>query len=157
MSFLPKDSAVQQQAMQVCSLALPLAITASATSANVVVTVDNPSLLFVKTEGTNRITLAAGAVDSQAELDAITFASASDSAGTSNLLVRINQSVAKVVKATLYSRTSASVIKNATLVSAPSSGITSVGDKVALNVTSGVNLTTTNFDGCLVLDYIPAN
>lgn len=157
MSFLPKDSAVQQQSMQICSLALPLAITANATPASVVVTTDQPSLLFIKTEGTNRITLAAGAVTTQAELDAVTFATATDSTGVFNALVRINQTLVKVIKVTLYSRTSAAVIKNATLTSAPASGITSAGDKIVVNVASGVNLSTTDFDGCLVVDYSPLN
>lgn len=166
MSYLPKDSAVQQQSLQVASLALPFTVTHNASSASVVVTVENPSLLFINTQGTSRITLAAGAVDSAQELTDITFASPSDTAGTFNMLVRINETVNKVVNATLYSRTSSSVLVNATLASpsfnsANSSnlpaqlGVTDPGNKIALNCTCGVNFSTTDFDGVLVVNYEP--
>ena len=154
MPFLPKDGAVQEQAMQVQTLCLPLAITHNATSASVVVTVDNPSLLFVKTEGTNRITLADGAVDSAAELSAITYTSASDASGVTNILVRVNEQLSKVVSIKFFSRTSASLVKCGTLTSAPTTSITSAGDKIVCDLTHGVDLATTDLDGMLEVQYI---
>lgn len=153
MSYFPKDSAVAQKQLRVQELCLNFAVTANATPASVVVSVDDPSLLFLKTEGTNRITLAAGAVDSAAELSAITFASATDATGIFNALVRINEPLAKVVCAQLVSRTTTESLAG-TLTSAPATGITSAGDKIVLNFDSAGNFATTNYDGCIIVRYL---
>ena len=47
---------------------------------------------------------------------------------------------------------SGAVIVNATL--ANTTGLTAAGNKVVLNAVSGVNSSTTDFDACLVMEYI---
>lgn len=153
MSFDPKNEIVRGKALRVQELALNFAITGSATSGNVVVSVDDPALLFIRTQGTDRITVAQGALD--AADTAPTYASPVDANGVFNILVRINESVAKVVAAILARRDATEVIA-ATLPSAPTDGIVAGGnrDKIALNADSAANIATGNYDGCLILKYM---
>jgi hypothetical protein len=95
--FDSKDSQVQGRKNKVQTLAIPFTIVGSATPANVVATCDEPSLLFFKTEGVNGITTASGALDTG---DTATYTvTPVDANGTFNMLLRVNEPVAKVVSA----------------------------------------------------------
>jgi hypothetical protein len=110
-----------------------------------VIKADEPAMLFLNTEGVNQISAVADGSP--------TFTSPSDSAGTFNLLIRINEKVGKVMQAEVVSRTAA-LVKNCTL--ANTTGLTAAADKIVLNCTTGVSSATTNLDAVLIVEYVIA-
>ena len=150
-SYDAKDPLILDRQLEVLEVCIPLFVTANATPASKSLSNDEPSRLFLNAQGISQITLANGAVNSAAELSAITFASVAsgDATGILNGLLRFNEPVIKVLSLELIPRTGGSVVA-CSLVSAPSSGITSSGQSVAFNLTSSVNLATTNLDATLV-------
>ena len=152
-AYQPKNELVASKALRVQELCLPFSIAGSATSANVVVTVDDPALLFIRTQGTDRITVASGGLDSADT--APTYTSPNDANGQFAILVRINEPVSKVISAELIRLDSQEVI-SCTLPSAPSSGIVAGGnlDKIALNADSGANFASDSPKYCLVVRYM---
>lgn len=144
-NYSAKDELVQGRQLKVQRVSIPFVITANATPASVAIACDEPAVLFLKTEGVNQIAAVADGSP--------TLASANDAAGTFNVLVRINESVAKVMQAQVIGR-AAALVKNCTL--ANTTGLTAAGDKIVLNCTTAVNLSTTSLDGCLVVEYVTA-
>lgn len=154
MGYEPKNEGVNAAALRLQRLALPFRIQGNATPASVVVTVDDPAILFLKTQGVNGITLAAGAVSSASELSAITFAAATDATGVFNALVKIQEPIAKIVAAYVVRRNAAEIV-GASLTSAPATGITSAGDKLVFNIDTAADLSSgaTDFQACLIVEY----
>jgi hypothetical protein len=135
MAYQSKNQGVEARRLKTQRLVLPFSVVGHATPASKTITRDDPSLLFLNFEGISGITLALGAVDTAGELSDITFASATDSTGVFNVLVRVGETVEKVVLARLCKRgaVEANVCGTDPTMSVGAAGITSAGDKIALN------------------------
>jgi len=140
--------------LKVVELAIPLNIVANATPASKVQSNDEPSILFIATEGKNGITVASGAYDTTAEADAITLATANDANGIYSLLLRVGEQVSKVVTAEVHQNFATENI-TATVPTGSTVFITSLGDKLVLNLDSAVNFASTNYNATLVVRYVP--
>ena len=142
-SYYAKDSLVQNQQLKVQRLVIPFKVAHSASSASVVIAASQPALLFLNTQGVNQISAVAAGTPS--------FTSPNDAAGTMNVLVQINEPVLLVCHAEVISRTGA---VSAVTTLANTTGLTTAGNQVVLNVTTGVNSTTTDLDACFIMEYI---
>lgn len=148
MSYESKSSAIQGRQLKVQEAAIPFTITFHATPASVLTANDEPSVLFLRTEGNDKITAASGALASG---ETATYANASvDITGVSSFLVKLGEVCTKVVSAYVVSRTTG-VTQPCFLGSA--TGISSAGN-IMLTCDSTVNYATTSFDGTLVVRYI---
>ena len=97
MSYDSKDSQVQGRKLKVQRLVIPFSIVGHATSTSVVARSDEPSLMFFRTEGVDGITEASGALASG---DTATYSvAANDTNGTFNVLLHVEEAVAKVCSA----------------------------------------------------------
>jgi len=146
--------------LKVVELAIPFSVTANATPASKTVTRDEPAMLFVNVEGISGITLANGAVDTAAELSAITFATATDTTGVYNLLLRVGEQVSKVVSAQVVKNNVGGASSEAITCTYPTgatSGITSLGDKLVFNCDTNTSFATTDYSATLVVRYVPAS
>lgn len=146
MSFIAKKSAVHERQLKVQSIEIPLSITGHATPASVVAKSDADAILFLKTEGTNRITSAAGALDSGET--APTFVAAVDATGKFAALVKIGEQIDKAVSCLLVRR-DGHAVENCKI-----AGISSSGDKIGLDCDTAVDLSAANLDASLELKYI---
>lgn len=148
MSFESKNDQVDGRQLKVQRLVIPFDITASATPSAVVLRTDEPSLMFIKSEGVNQITAAL------ASGETATYSVApNDANGICNVFIRINEDVcAKVLRATVMKR-STGVVEVCKLGDAD--GISSLGN-IMLTVDSAVDFSTTNYDGCIEVDYVVA-
>lgn len=147
-SFYAKDSGVQNRQLKVQELCIPLAITGNATPASVVVASDEPAILFLKTEGKDQITAALGT-------DSASFVAPVDATGLFSALLVINEQVSKVLSAELISRVSHAPTNSAKLANA-NTGISTNGDKIAIDCDTAVDLSAANLNACLVVRYIVA-
>lgn len=146
MSYDSKNSQVKGRQLKVQRLVIPFTITASATPSAVALSNDEPSLMFLQSEGVNQITAGASG-------DTATFTDATpdDSDGELNIYIKIQPDdvCKKVLRARMVSR--------ATGVSQPvklgsASGISTNGN-IMLTLDSAVDHSTTNVDGCLEVEY----
>lgn len=148
-----KDEVIQSRQLKVQRVAIPLLITGNATPASVVPRNDEPARLFLQTEGVDQIT---GALAS-GETATYTTSAPDDSDGIFRCLLKINESVEKVVGAYCLNRVDGS-FEPASLGSA--SGITtgSAGGKsIMISVDSDVNFSApANLSACLVVEYVVA-
>lgn len=146
-SFQAKDSQVYGRQLKTQRLTIPLTVTGSATAANVVPASDEPSILFMKTAGVDQITpaLASG--------ETVTYSTGpTDATGVFNVLLKLNEQVAKVVNATLWIRTSGA--NKAVSLCDNSTGLSSAGN-IGLTVASTVDFATpANLDGTIVVEYV---
>lgn len=147
-NYNAKADLVQNRQLKVQRLVIPFTITGNATPASVVITRDEPGILFLKTEGVNQITAALDAADGTP-----TLAAADDSDGIFNLMVKISEPVGKVMQAKVSGRASAAIV-GCTL--ANTTGITAGGDKIVLNCDTAVDFSAANLDGCLEVEYVVA-
>lgn len=155
-NYYPKKPNVMNRALEVQKLSIPLLITHSATSTAVVVANDEPSILFLNTQGITQISIAAGALG--ASEVAPSLASATDSTGVINLCLVIGEVLVKVMHAEVISRAlnGSPIIKPCQILAfSTGAGVDGlVGADIFLNCTTGVNFTTTDLDACLVIEYI---
>ncbi len=159
MAYQSKNEGVQARRLKTQRLVLPFSVVGHATPASKTVTRDEPSILFLNFEGVSGITLALGAVDSAGELSDITFASATDSTGVFNVLVRVGEQVQKVVLARLCKRgaVEANVCATDPTMSVGAAGITTAGDKIALDFDCTTNFATAATSRwALELEYVVA-
>lgn len=148
MSFNSKDSLVLERQNKVQRLVIPFSITASATAANVVLRNDEPARMFLRSEGVDQITTASGALESG---ETATYSvAADDSDGIFNILVKLNESCAKVMRANVTDRVNGG---SQPVKLGDADGLSSLG-KIMLTCDSTVNLSTTNLDGCLEVEYV---
>ena len=147
MSYQAKDSAVRGRQLKVQSVSIPLSIPVGAAS----VSVDEPSVLFLRTASYDGITTGTGALD--AGQTAPTFVAPANATGKFAALVRVGEQVAKVVSAKLVSRSSAECVGVAM---ANTTGIDAIGDKICLDCDSAVDLTAAAIDACLEVKYVVA-
>lgn len=151
MAYDSKNELVRANQLKSQSLHLNFSVAGNATPASVVVTADDPALLFIKTEGTDRITVAQGALDSGDTTP--TYTAPNDANGQFAVLVRVGEKVKKVKSAKCVRRNGQEVI-SCELTSSPSDSIAGVDKtKIALNCNSGAAFTSGTFDACLELVY----
>lgn len=153
--FYPKNENVRRRTDQVTRLNLGFKIVGSATAANVAITIDDPTMLYLKTEGVDQITAALASTETGP-----TYASATDSTGVTNALVDIGEPLSKVVAAYLVSRT-ANLVSYANVTATPATGLVvnsaATSSKICLDLKLGVAINAANTcNSCLVVEYIPA-
>ena len=146
-SYYAKQELVQNRQLKVQSLSIPLSITGNATPASVVVSSDEPAILFIKTQGVDKITPALNGDT------APTFVSQVDATGLFSVMLVIAEQIQKVNCAQLIRRsahaTDSAKIANVT-------GITALGDKIVLDCDTAADLSAANLDACLVVQYVVA-
>jgi hypothetical protein len=148
MSYSAKNEHVLNAQLKVQELCLRLAITGNATPASVVVAVDDPAVLFLRTEGVNKITAALDASDGTPS-----FVAQNDANGLFSAMIKVGEPVGKVLSAQLIRRTAHGVD---TCKLADTDGITAAGDKIVLDCDTGVDLSAANLDACLIVKYVVA-
>lgn len=95
-NYQPKNELVLARQLEVSELSIPFTIVGSATAANVACSNDEPALMFIKTASVDQIT---GAL---ATNETATFTtSPSDSGGVFNVLIKVGESVGKVVSCSM--------------------------------------------------------
>jgi len=144
-NYYAKNELVQERQLKVQELALRLSITGNATPASVVVAVDDPSILFLRTEGVNKITAALDTADGTP-----TIVSPVDANGLFAAMIKVGEPIKKVLSAQLIRRTAHGVD---TVKLADTDGITAAGDKIILDCDTGVDLSAANLDACLIVKY----
>lgn len=150
-TFDAREDLVRGRGQKVQKLSIPLTITASGTPASKVVLNDEPSILFINVEGIVGISTATGALVSGES--APSLATATDSTGVINVCVLIKEPLLKIMHLELVSRDTAAGYVKPGVILALSTG-TGGGQSVFANITTGVNLTTTAIDACLLVEYI---
>jgi len=139
--------------LKVQSLRLPFSISGNASSASVAVGRDDPSIIFIKTQGVDQIAAALDAGDT-----APTYAAANDAAGMFSILVKLyGEQIRKVVSAKIVCMDAgAPEIFACSLPSAPSSGIVQGGalDKMAFNADSSASFTSGSHNYSLEVSYV---
>lgn len=145
MAYESKDELVKGRQLKVQRLVIPFSIVGHATASLVSISKDEPALLFIKTEGVDQITAATDGSPS--------FTSASDANCVFNILVKINESVAKVMAARVQLRDTVNKIYGCSL--ANTTGLTAAADKIVLNCDGDVALNASNtLNACLELEYV---
>jgi hypothetical protein len=147
-NYYAKQELVQNRQLKVQELAIPLTITGNATPASVVVASDEPSIMFLKTEGVNKITAALDSGET-----APTFVSQVDASGLFSVMLKIGEPIGKVLSAQLITR-NGHTAGSAKL--ANTSGISANGDKICLDCDTAADLSAASLDACLVVKYIIA-
>lgn len=147
MSYDAKSDLVRNRQLKVQELNIPFKIVGNATPASVAITKDEPSVLFLKSQGVDQITPALDAADGTPSLTA-----ANDANGIFNLMVKVGESLSKIQSARIVSRIDG--------VSHPcfiddTDGISAAGDKILLTCDSTVALNAANtLDACLEVKYV---
>lgn len=142
-NYYAKSELVQDRQLKVQRLVIPFVITHNATAASVAISRDEPAILFLKTAGVDQIAAAVDGSPSQT--------SPVDASGIFDLMLVIGEGVTKVLSAKIVGRTAA-LIKNCTLDN--TTGLSAAGDKILLSCDSAVNLTTTDIDACVEVEYV---
>lgn len=150
-SYDAKQPLVLGRQLEVQKLTIPLLIVGNATPADVSLASDEPSVLFLRSAGVDQITaaLASGEV-------ATYSVSPVDATGVFNILVKVQEPILKVEKATVINRLDGT-LKPCYLGSA--SGITVInsleGTSIMLTCTSGADFATgATLNACLEVQYI---
>lgn len=146
MSFLAKGVQALDRQLKVQRLTIPFTVTFSATAANVVLANDEPSVLFLQSQGIDQIT-AADSVAAAAYADT----TPTDSSGQLNILVKVGESVAKVMQARMRNRVTG-VEYTVYQDTGGTNGVSTTGNMM-LYVATAVNFTTTSLNACLSIDY----
>ena len=147
-NYPAKSDQVLGAQLKVQELCLPFVITGNATPASVAISVDDPALLFLRTEGVNKITAALDTADGTPSI-----VSPVDANGLFAAMIKVGEPVGKVLAA-LIVRRDAHGLDTCKL--ADTDGITAAGDKIILNCDSGVDLSAANLNACLVVKYVVA-
>lgn len=149
MSYQSKNSLVRGRQLKVQRLVIPFSVTASATPSAVSLRSDEPSILFLKSEGVDQIS-AALAVSETATYSV----SPNDANGILNLLVKIQSedSCAKVMRANVTDRVNGG---SQPCKLGDADGISSAGN-IMLTMDSSVDFTSTSLDACLEVEYVVA-
>lgn len=146
-AFYPKDSLAMDRALKVQRLVIPFTVTFSATAANVVLANDEPSVAYFQSQGVNQIT----AADSTAAGE-FNDTTPTDSNGDLNILVKVGESVAKVMQCRIRNRVTGTEYA-AHEDAGGTQGVSTTGN-IMLSVSTSVNFTTTSLDACLEVEYV---
>jgi len=148
MSYDSKSELVRSRQLKVQRLVIPFTVTANATPANVVLRTDEPSTLALKSEGVDNIT--SSLETSETATYTVTPV---DANGTLNMLVRVREPIGKVQRADVTDRVNGGSqpckLGSTTGITTGTGG----GNSIMLTMDSTVNHATTNFDGCLEVEY----
>jgi len=146
--FYAKSSLAMDRQLKVQKLTIPFSVTASATPASVLLSNDEPSVLFLQSQGVNQIT----AADSIA---AAAFAnqSPSDSSGQLNILVVVGEKVAKVMQCVVKSRILGTSYSGHIDTGSVSSTGVSISGNMMLSVSGVPSFASTSSDLCLEVEY----
>lgn len=142
-SFQAKDSQVRDRQLLVQSIVIPFSIVGNATSTAVLPTNDEPSILFMNTQGVNQITAALSPGEAVP-----TYVSPSDGLGKFSILVKINEQLVKVVDAFMVQRAGAAGNEVVACRLANTTGLSADGDKICLDADSAIAINASN-----TLDY----
>ncbi len=145
MSFNAKQELVLGRQLKVQELCIPLVITGNATPASVVLATDEPSLLFLKTQGVDKITAALDAGEA-----APTFVAQNDANGLFSAMIKIGEQIDKVICAQIIRRDEHGVDTGKL---ANTTGITANGDKIVFDCDTGKDLSLANLNACLIVRY----
>lgn len=145
-NYYAKSELVQNAQLKAQELCLPLSIVGSGTPANVIVSVDDPAILFLKTEGVDKITPALSPADGSPAL-----AAQVDANGTFSAMIKLDEQVGKVLCAQLIRRNQHGVD---TAKLAAVTGISAAGDKILLDCDTGLDLSSQLLDACLIVKYV---
>ena len=150
MAYEAKSSKVQSRQLKVQTLSIPFDITYHATPASVVHTNDEPSVLFINTEGNAKITAKVSALG-----DTATYTTgATDSTGDVNFFISLGGEVCeKVVSAMVIERDNGAV--QPCYVGSTGSGISTLGN-IMLHMNSATDLGATSMAGVLIVKYVVA-
>lgn len=134
--------------LKVQRLSIPFVIVGNATSASVSVSSDEPSILYIKTQGVDNITpnLDSGETASYTS-------SPNDSTGVFNMLVRIQEPVQKVVSIRVADRLRGT--SSPAYLGKAEPSVSSTGSDIMISCTSDVALNAANtLNACLEVEYI---
>lgn len=148
--YQPKDAAVASRQLVVQRLSIPFTVTHNASPASKTMTVDEPSLVFFNFQGITQLSTSTGAIETGEILP--TLATATDSTGVFNVLIKIREPLVKVCAVYLIGRGSSSLMLSGQPL-AFTTGSTNSGQSIVANIPSGVNLSTTDVDACLCVEY----
>jgi len=146
-NYNAKQDLVLNRQLKVQELAIPLSITGNATPASVVVASDEPGIVFLKTQGVDKITAALNGDT------APTFVAQNDGNGLFSVMIVVGEQIGKVLCAQLVRR-NAHAADSAKL--ANTTGITALGDKIVLDCDTAVDLSAASLDACLIVRYVAA-
>lgn len=146
-SFYPKDSLAMDRSLKVQSLCIPLSVTSSATPASVVLGNDEPSVLYLQSQGVDQITAADSVAAAQ-----FNDTTPSDASGQLNCLILVGEQVAKVMQARLRNRVTG--VEYPLVQDLGSSNGVSTSGNIMLSVTTSVNFGTTSLNACLEVEYV---
>lgn len=149
--YRAQKEAVQAVELKVQQLALTFSITGNATPASKTIAVDDPAVLFIKSEGLSQVTAAAGALDSGEATPSFDL-TATDSTGQINFLVKVGEQIKKVVSAQVVNR--ASGVSEPCYPNASGLSVSANGDKILLNCNTASDLSAANVTACLIIRYI---
>ena len=147
MAYESKSSAVSLRQMAVEELAIPFTITANVTPASVVLASDEPSVLFIKSEGVDQIAAKLTALSDTATYTGATIV---DANGICTFYIDLGGDVCKKVVSAYYVSRATGVVQPIFIGSA--SGISTLGN-IMLKLDSGVNHATTSVDATLIVKY----
>jgi len=155
-SFEAKDAIVRDVQLRTQELVLPYVIVGNVTPASVVVTADDPSVLFIETESTSAV----GSSDISALItsgETYTAAASVDLNGEYNAMVKICEKVKKVKSIEVRERFTGAVIASAAH-SAPSDGIISFAtagedDAIVFQIDHGASIAASTVDAVVVVRY----
>lgn len=150
MSYQSKNAQVHGRQLKVQRLVIPFTVTGNATPASVVLRNDEPSVLFLRSQGVDQITEAAGALDSG---ESVSFTvAANDANGILNMLVKVGEVVGKVCRANVTDRTSGG---SQPCKLGDADGLSPNG-KILLTMDSSIDFSAANGDLCLEVEYVIA-
>jgi hypothetical protein len=154
--FYPKGDRAFDRAIKVQRLTIPFLITHNATPASKTLATDEASVLFLQTQGLTQISTTSGALDPGQSVPTLDLAAA-DASGAFNLLVNVNiDQPVKIMHATISDRSVGTNYATYHNVSNPDIVTGGTTWQMLLNCASGVNLSTTDLNGCLEIEYITA-
>jgi len=149
MPYEAKNEQPKGVQLKVQSLYCHFFIDGNATPANVLHRPDDPSVLFLKTEGVNDISSSTGALDS-GEASPTTVAP-SNAAGKYSALIKVGEKVKRIVSAKAVRQDSPEVI-GCTL--ANTTGLSANSDKIVLDIDSAVDLSAGDYRAALEVHYV---
>jgi hypothetical protein len=155
-NYYAKNPIQMDRQLKVQKLSIPFKIVGSATSANVSITCDEPSLLFFKSQGVDQITAAVPSGET-----ATYSSSLSDSGGVVQVLVLIQEPVNKIVSCHGHDLVNGNLQKftrgSTSGVTSPASG-NNEGTAIMLTLTTSQAINAANtVDSCLELEYVVDN
>ncbi len=150
MSFDSKNPQVLSRELKVQRLSIPFKVTHSATPSAVVLQNDEPSVMFMRSEGNDNITVASGALD--AGETAPYDNAANDANGILNILIKPSEIVEKICSARVASRTTG--VEHPCFVGDLATDGLSSESKIMLTVDASISYAATDLDACLEVEYV---